>query len=533
MYNLLIVDDEPLICQGLSSLLASSGISIDRIYTAHSGYEALDYLRMEQIDLLITDIQMGSMSGIELMQQAKIIKPWVQVIVISAYETFQYAQQAMRLGAKDYLIKPLNSEQLLASVRHVLLHMDKSGQAREQLMSQLGDNEHFHMQAPLPERDRLLGQLAQADSHAIGGIIAELGHSYNTTISGPYFAVMKLKLDSSQKLKGRSDSQQEEADSNSGGSKHRSSEAAGKGTSQTRPAAIGAHSTKDISRISAMSPISNSNGTGYIADASSTNRTSGISHTSSAIISERKASLSTAQDERLLHYAALNIASELLDQQWDHCIYEEGQQRIAILIQWNEAQYGESSVDKVNQLEMIGRSLQHNIEKYLGLTVIIGISQIFKGLEFMNEVYAQAEKALAWSRRFQDHYVFYYGDFKWDVYGEREPDEEEITAQNNMIVERCRTYIDQNYGQKGLTLNEIAQKNHVSPNYLSYLFKKISGYNLWEYVVKLRMEESKRLLLQTDLRRYEIAERVGYESPEHFSKIFKKYYGVSPSEMKK
>lgn len=68
---------------------------------------------------------------------------------------------------------------------------------------------------------------------------------------------------------------------------------------------------------------------------------------------------------------------------------------------------------------------------------------------------------------------------------------------------------------------------------MSYLFKKMTYFNLWEYVVKLRMEESRSLLLHTDLRRYEIAERVGYESPEHFSKIFKKYYGVSPSDLKK
>lgn len=454
MYNLLIVDDEPLICQGLSSLLTDSGISIDHIYTAHSGYEALDYLRMEQIDLLITDIQMGSMSGIELMQQAKIIKPWVQVIVVSAHETFQYAQQAMRLGAKDYLIKPLNSEQLLASIRHVLLQMDKSEHAHEQMLSRLGDNEHFRMQAPLPERDQLLGCLAHADPQSLSVIIAELANRYHTIVSGPYFSILKLRLDSISKTNQERDGKME--------------------------------------------------GRSY-----------------------------TAQDELLLRYAALNIASELLDQQWDHCIYEENEQRITILVQWSEQQYGDSSVDKVNQLEMLGRSLQHNIEKYLGLSSVVGISQIFKGLEFMNEAYAQAEKALAWSRRFQDHYVFYFGDFKWDIYGGSEPDEAEIAAQNNMIVERCRAYIDQNYGQKGLTLNEIAQKNHVSPNYLSYLFKKISGYNLWEYVVKLRMEESKRLLLQTDMRRYEIAERVGYESPEHFSKIFKKYYGVSPSEMKK
>jgi two-component system response regulator YesN len=79
----------------------------------------------------------------------------------------------------------------------------------------------------------------------------------------------------------------------------------------------------------------------------------------------------------------------------------------------------------------------------------------------------------------------------------------------------------------------VAQRNHVSPNYLSYLFKKKTGFNLWEYVIKLRMEESRRLLTTTDLRRYEISEQVGYESPEHFSKIFKKYFGMSPSELKK
>src|SRR5690606_26585008 len=61
MYNILIVDDEPFICQGLSSLLQSSGLAISQLHTALSGQEALDYLRMEDIDLLITDIQMGAM----------------------------------------------------------------------------------------------------------------------------------------------------------------------------------------------------------------------------------------------------------------------------------------------------------------------------------------------------------------------------------------------------------------------------------------------------------------------------------------
>lgn len=442
MYNILIVDDEPLICRGLASLLQSSGLNIERIYTANNGYEALDYLRMENIDLLVTDIQMGSMNGIELMHQAKLIKPWVQAIIISAHETFQYAQLAIRLGAKDYLIKPLNSEQFLGSVRQVLLHMDKPVQDQEQLISDL--REHFRMADPDPDRTELLNRLLSPGATDREAVAMELSRAHRISLEGPYYAVIKLRLDFA-----------------SGGRE--------------------------------------------VGD----------------------------KDVVLLQYATLNIVSELLDREWDHYAFYSPNREISIAIQWDEARYGDSSVDKINQLEMIGRSLHFNIHKFLGFQCVIGISHILKGLAFLGELGEQAAKAMLWHREHKDHYVFYYGDFKWGMFSEEEPTEEEMAAQNNLIVERATEYIHQNYAQKGLTLNEVAQRNHVSPNYLSYLFKKNTGFNLWEYVIKLRMEESRRLILHTDLRRYEIAERVGYESPEHFSKIFKKYFGISPSEMKK
>ncbi|MHA6485457.1 response regulator transcription factor [Paenibacillus sp. strain BS8-2] len=442
MYNILIVDDEPLICEGLTQLISASGIAVNALFNANSGYEALDYLRMEDIDLLVTDIQMGSMNGIELMQQAKIIKPWVQVIIISAHETFQYAQLAIRFGAKDYLIKPLNSEQFLSSVRHVLLHMDKSARDSEQLLSEL--SESFHMREPLPVRMALLKSLLEPKSADRTSILTELSRQHGVELSGPYYAMIKVRLDL-----------------------------------------------------------------------------------------ESGDRAFTRNDVELLQYAALNIAGELLGHEWDYQSLYDPDGSVCILIQWDEVKYGDSSVDKVNQLEMIGRSLHFNIGKFLELGSVVGISQILMGASFLGAINEQASKAMLWSRQFKDHHVFYYGDFKWGVYSDAEPTEDEVVAQNNLIVERSTQYIHQNYSQKGLTLNEVALKNHVSPNYLSYLFKKKTGCNLWEYVIKLRMEESKRLILHTDLRRYEISELVGYESPEHFSKIFKKYFGMSPSEMKK
>ncbi|WP_379131892.1 response regulator [Paenibacillus sp. sgz500958] len=442
MYNILVVDDEPLICKGLSSLLSSSGLDIGHIYTANSGFEALDCIRMEEIDLLVTDIQMGAMSGIELMQHAKLAKPWVQTIIISAHETFQYAQMAVRLGAKDYLIKPLNSEQFLDSVRNVLLKMGKP--SPELAAFTPGGGEYFHLEEPLPEYSELLNQLLR-ESHSVINHPDHAETLEKTGLKGPYFAIIKIKLPLSELYRDKNYSD---------------------------------------------------------------------------------------RDRLLVRYAALNIAKELLDQEWESIAFYSEEEEISVIIQWNEQSYEESAAGHINRLDILGRSFYLNIEKYLHVHCVVGISQILKGISFMDVLNRQASKAILWNREHNDYYVFYYGDFNWNNYTV-EPSAEEMYTRSNLIVQKAKEYIEENYAQKGLTIHEVAKKNHVSPNYLSYLFKKNTGFNLWEYVIKLRMEESRDMILNTDLRRYEIAEKVGYESPEHFSKIFKKYYGISPSDLKK
>jgi two-component system, response regulator YesN len=442
MYNILVVDDEPLICKGLSSLLSSSGLDIGNIYTALSGFEALDCIRMEEIDLLVTDIQMGAMSGIELMQHAKLAKPWVQTIVISAHETFQYAQMAVRLGAKDYLIKPLNSEQFLDSVRNVLLKMNRPSPELPSFTP--GTGEHFRLEEPLPEYSELLNRLL-LDTGTVLSDQKSMEKLDNLGLQGPYFSVIKIRT---------------------------------------------------------------------------------------PLLAEQPGKKYSAQDALLLRYAALNIAKELLDQEWQSTAFYSPDDGISIIIQWDEKSYEESAAGQINRLDILGRSLHFNIHKYLHVHCVVGISQILKGISFIDVLNRQASKAILWNREHSDHYVFYYGDFNWNNYT-ADPSAEELHTRSNLIVQKAKEYIEENYAQKGLTIHEVAKKNHVSPNYLSYLFKKNTGFNLWEYVIKLRMEESREMILNTDLRRYEIAEKVGYESPEHFSKIFKKYYGISPSDLKK
>ena len=143
----------------------------------------------------------------------------------------------------------------------------------------------------------------------------------------------------------------------------------------------------------------------------------------------------------------------------------------------------------------------------------------------------QADKAMLWSEQLQDFHVFYYGDFNWHNYAQ-ETSQEVLSSQSNRIVENTRQYIGDHYRQKGLTIHEVAKNNHVSPNYLSYLFKKYTGSSLWEYVVKLRMEESRSLIVARISAGTRLRNGSAMIISRTFYKIFKKILRRQPERAK-
>ncbi|WP_181376911.1 response regulator, partial [Paenibacillus agaridevorans] len=127
MYKILVVDDEPRVSAGIKNVLLSSELQITHVETALNGFEAIDYLRMETFDLVLTDIQMSRMSGLELMETIYMEQPHLPVIVISAHEKFDFAKKSLRLGARDYLVKPVELAELLRIVGRVLREKEEHG----------------------------------------------------------------------------------------------------------------------------------------------------------------------------------------------------------------------------------------------------------------------------------------------------------------------------------------------------------------------------------------------------------------------
>lgn len=112
MYKLLLVDDEPIIREGLERMIEWEKLDLKLTASCPNAIAALDSMTDDMPDILLTDIRLPGMTGLELVQRAVTLHPLLQSVVLSGYDTFQYAQQALRYGVIEYLLKPCSKQEL-------------------------------------------------------------------------------------------------------------------------------------------------------------------------------------------------------------------------------------------------------------------------------------------------------------------------------------------------------------------------------------------------------------------------------------
>lgn len=135
--KLLVVDDEDNIRNGIAKYIRMHTDRFDRVLTAADGREAMDILFMEKPDIMLLDIKMPLMDGLEVMQEANRAEILPYTIILSGFDDFQYCRQAMRYSAKDYLLKPVRSSDILEKV---LAAADKLFGPEEQVKNDTADN---------------------------------------------------------------------------------------------------------------------------------------------------------------------------------------------------------------------------------------------------------------------------------------------------------------------------------------------------------------------------------------------------------
>lgn len=539
MYKILVVDDEPRVSIGIRNFLLASELSISCVETALNGFEAVDYLRMDHFDLVLTDIQMSRMSGIELMETIYMEQPNLPVIVISAHEKFDFAKKSLRLGARDYLVKPVEQDELLRVVRRVLIEKEELGK----LSLERSIQERGKGVPDLARRHEILMELVTErglTKKDHDELVAELGEE----IKGPYFGVMSVRLDLShggfsnrevmlqdrKLLKYAALNIFEESLSEWNGLTFNGFGNELIGLIQLSEQDVKGQSHPLQSQLHLVGQFVSMNFKQYL----NVDATIGLSslHADVTLLSKLMEEANTAAEWKKLHpeqkvfyYEDVAAQDSLNMVEWmakvDECV-----QRLKMS---SEDQLTDCVQDIVRLLKELGHT-EELTNSYFGMLVyrIYGLL-----LEYGHGNGASL-------RRFDPD--VYFRDLPTASKIERLISYIEVAAHSVGVMAREREmtilaritgYIRQHYRNPELKIQDIAGEVHFSSAYLGYLFKRETKKNVWDYVTELRIEEAKNLLVTSDKKRYEIAYEVGYESPEHFSRMFKRYAGVSPADYRK
>ncbi|WP_379161033.1 response regulator [Paenibacillus sp. sgz5001063] len=157
MHQILLVDDEPYVVDDLSISLPWAEMGFEQVHKAYSGYEALELLQHYPIDIVVTDINMPEISGIELIASIRSRWKHIRVVMLTGYAEFEYARKAIEEQASAYLLKPIANDQLIAVIVKLQEELRKEWETRSSYQRTL---QTFREHLPLL-RDRLLGELLQ------------------------------------------------------------------------------------------------------------------------------------------------------------------------------------------------------------------------------------------------------------------------------------------------------------------------------------------------------------------------------------
>lgn len=521
MYNVLIVDDEPRICAGLSVFIDWESIGFRVLNTVENGQEALEELKNHRYNLVITDIRMALVDGLELTRAIYAQNPKVRVLIISGYNDFDYAKEAIAYGVRGYLLKPVNCDELLNCVLKIEDELDREN-----------DNLLKNREINYLSRDKFLFDLANGvlPQKDIGVKQQEFGLDFNNKL----FSLALIEIEEFFHL---AESDAEEAN-------------------------LIKFSVRNIAE-----EIITENNLGYMYEDINgklgilicvekqgfrEEKTAGClkniciciekylhrninivygnftSEVPEIRISRRQAqmaldSIMLPGRKSVVPYKQVMLEEKsLLDLEWSN----------EALISFIEIADKKKVEEEVERLigELASKCFPKEVINGIAYNIILKICTVVKGYngnagELFASMGINAERLdFPNIQKYKEWLLMLcLGTCDYNM---------ELQVRKSLsIFNQIKKYIDDNY-YKDLSLKFLSEVFFMNSAYLGRLFKNNMGESFNDYLNKVRISEVKKILFQENTKIYNLITRVGYSNHEHFYRQFKRYEGVSFAEYK-
>lgn len=509
-FKMLIVDDEPIIRRGLASTIPWKENNIEVIDTAHDGEDAINKVKKNNgIDLIITDVKMPNKDGLQLAKFLSENYPQTKIIMISGYDDFKYAQKAIQLGVKDYLLKPVDIDELLQVVRKITQEFNKEQMESYQLQQISLRNAIYHQVFDYPLE-----------------VTEELASKANVTIY-PFLSMLKnyakvtdnMLLEELKEYKFQWKKSVENRLSEEGFTSVSIFISENILLTCIMDDSISLF-TRDLLLIAEESAFHQllvvlNDTSVQLKDLSKTNK-----------ILSRKINDLPINSEGIIFYSDKETPKQTI-----HPYPEKIEDNlISSIVQFNQSKIDEHTNQLFNYLESNQFLLEETV--LVCRKVIKKVVERFKNLSQKDSV----EIPLLFDRDLDvllfDSYEFMQEMFEKDL--EKVIFEFDLKEVDNKdwLMERALDYIH-SYYKSDIKIQEVAGVINISPNYFSTLFKQKTGKNFNEYVNHMRVEEAKTLLAETPFKVSEISEQVGFHEYKYFVEVFKKFSGVTPTKYRK
>ena len=541
MLKIFLAEDEVIVRETIKRMIPWENLGFELVGEAADGEMALPLLLRQKPDLLITDIKMPFMDGLTLAKVAKKEIPGLKVVILSGYDDFNYAKQAINIGVEDYLLKPITKNALIERLTEI-----RSRYEHEKTQKEYYEKFHREMQAYEKNSSRdffealVRGSMDMMEiyrrSEKLGlDIVAE---AYNVLIF-----TMNCEEDFSGQREGYSEWEAESLElleeffsENTSAMLFRcnifSYGVLIKGQKET----IEENTRSCVSEIQRIFDRKEQKRQWFVAAGEPVERLSQIQK--SYYSASRAFSQRYLYDENILYYDEM-ASMEKKNVTEDDSTYlqkvDVNALNPAILQKFLSTGLLEETENFVKDyFYAIGQEPLESLvfRNYVTLNVRFSVMSFLKeiGCDTRTLEQEDTEDVLSESSKSLENAIAYAEKIISQAIALRD---QNSGNKNRSILKTAVDFIDSHYMEEDMSLNKAANAANVSANHFSALFSQNMGQTFIEYLTNLRMNKAKEYLRCTSMRSSEIAGEIGYKDAHYFSYLFKKTQGMTPSDYRK